>query len=100
MDVTDTQDPSSPSTWVRRALEFRASGDVENAKMTSLRGAKRARNDPKIPERWAAALSTLDQAELDQHLHDDATSQQRLDDALTAALEGLDDAAEVYGLLS
>ena len=65
--------------------------------MTSLRGAQRARNDPKIPQRWAAALATLDQAELDQHRHDDSTSQQYLDDALTAALEGLDDAAEVYG---
>jgi hypothetical protein len=95
--VTDIENPSLPSTWIKQARKFRASGDEVNAKLASLRGAQRARSDPKIPKPWAGALASLDQAELDELTGNDAMSQQYLQDALTAALDGLDAAAQQYG---
>lgn len=89
--VTENTDSADPMEHVRQAKVCRDQGDINGAKLASLKAVRRAQErNLTLPNDWAAAFNNSQQAEVEHRRGNDQQSNYYLQLALDEALAGLD----------
>lgn len=88
----ENADIADPMEHVRQARACRDRGDIEGAKLASLKAVRRAQErNLTLPNKWAEAFNNSMQAELERSRGNEPQGNYYLQLALDAALAGLDD---------
>lgn len=89
--MTERADSADPMEHVRQAKACRDEGDINGAKLASLKAVRRAQErNMTLPNDWAAAFNNSQQAEIEHRRGNDPQSNYYMQLALDAALAGLD----------